>query len=764
LALGRNLEAKLRLWDRICGRSRLALSLTAVVAAAALGLPAAASAAGAASTFTVTGFADGAGSCAPVDANGNSVCTTLRAAVHQANLQANSPTIRLGAGTYQLNLTSGGQLAMGAFTIQGTGPGGPAGTTIQQTDGQNRVIEVQAGPAKLAGVEITGGRFAPGWASGQTWIGGGILAEGPLVLQDALVTGNEVVAPGGPAAGDTGDNAEGGGVDFAVGAAAGSAIIDSTISGNSAVGGAGGVSGANGGSALGGGIAYEGNGALVVQASTMAGNAAIGGTGGGGVSAGGSGGSAEGGGIFASSNLTLSGSTVTGNMASGGSQGALASATKSGGFGEGGGIDEVEALAQIVNSTFFDNSAQGGAAAAGGTAGSGFYGGVNIQGSDAGAAIQSDTIVGNTASFVPDLDIFVGNPPNPYTFTIHDTIVGAGGCDLHTSTNPPTSESYNLDASTECGFTTANHDLIGVSPQLASALANNGGPTQTLAPATSSPVLGAGGQCLDPTSSSSNAPLAVDQRETPRPTPCDIGAFQSQPPVNTAPPSVSGQATAGQTLSCATGQWTGDGPLSFSYQWLRNGIAITGATSSAYVIATNDVGQSLACRVTATHYGSANATSGSVSVPAPVPVGTPPASPGTLQNPAVTLGKVTTSGRAVVARLGCRGVIGQVCNGSLRLTAIELLRGKRVVAVTASGKGRHRHTVVLAVRAYTVKAGRTVTIRLNAGRPSGQLLRRFGQVPVSLAVTQTTASRTRTAASRTLKLRPPPPKRHKRRG
>ncbi len=141
--------------------------------------------------------------------------------------QSNAPTIELSPGTYQLTL---GQLQLGAGTVQGAGPGGSGGTTIEQTDGQDRVIEVQSGPAKLAGVEITGGHLAPAWTSGTTWMGGGILAEGPLILQNTLVTGNEIAAPGGPSAGDAGDNAEGGGIDYIVGSGAGSTISNSTIS------------------------------------------------------------------------------------------------------------------------------------------------------------------------------------------------------------------------------------------------------------------------------------------------------------------------------------------------------------------------------------------------------------------------------------------------------------------------------------------------------------------------------------------------------
>jgi hypothetical protein len=95
-------------------------------------------------------------------------------------------------------------------TIQGAGPGGAGGTTIEQTDGQNRGLEIDA-PAALTGVDITGGHLAPPWASNTTFLGGGILAMAKLVVQNVLGTGNEVVAPSGPAGGDTGDNAEGGG-------------------------------------------------------------------------------------------------------------------------------------------------------------------------------------------------------------------------------------------------------------------------------------------------------------------------------------------------------------------------------------------------------------------------------------------------------------------------------------------------------------------------------------------------------------------------
>ena len=73
-------------------------------------------------------------------------------------------------------------------------------------------------------------------------------------------------------------------------------------------------------------------------------------------------------------------------------------------------------------------------------------------------------------------------------------------------------------------------------------------------------------------------------------------------PTNTVAPVASGIAIVGQTLTTTDGTWTGS-PLLFtySYQWQRGGVDISGATSSTYVLVGADSGQDIRCEVTASN-------------------------------------------------------------------------------------------------------------------------------------------------------------------
>jgi hypothetical protein len=87
-------------------------------------------------------------------------------------------------------------------------------------------------------------------------------------------------------------------------------------------------------------------------------------------------------------------------------------------------------------------------------------------------------------------------------------------------------------------------------------------------------------------------------------------------PKNTAKPTISGTAQDNQTLSASTGNWSGNGPITHSYQWQRcdangnNCQSISGANGSSYRVTSNDVGRRLRVAVTAKNAnGSATATS-----------------------------------------------------------------------------------------------------------------------------------------------------------
>jgi hypothetical protein len=108
----------------------------------------------------------------------------------------------------------------------------------------------------------------------------------------------------------------------------------------------------------------------------------------------------------------------------------------------------------------------------------------------------------------------------------------------------------------------------------------------------------------------------------------DQTAAQAQyAPQNTALPAITGTAATGQTLTATTGTFTGDAPITYSYQWQRcdaagaSCVPIGGATGQTYLVATPDLGRRIRVVVTATNaLGSANATSAPTAV---VQVGLP---------------------------------------------------------------------------------------------------------------------------------------------
>ncbi len=210
--------------------------------------------------------------------------------------------------------------------------------------------------------------------------------------------------------------------------------------------------------------------------------------------------SGNGGGIYNTAVLTLQDCTLTGNQAS----------------GNGGAIDNIGTLT-IRNSTICGNTA---------TNGGGIYNNGTL-------AVTDATISGNSAQSQG------GGIQNASSAAavLNGTIVAldTSGGDL----SGAFAGSYDIIAD-DTGQFSANtsSDIDPANPQLA-PLANNGGPTETMALQTDSPAIGHG---------STFSGITTDQRGDPRPSvDPDIGAYQTQQPLIVVGQTIT--ATSGQTFS-----------------------------------------------------------------------------------------------------------------------------------------------------------------------------------------------------------------------
>lgn len=100
-------------------------------------------------------------------------------------------------------------------------------------------------------------------------------------------------------------------------------------------------------------------------------------------------------------------------------------------------------------------------------------------------------------------------------------------------------------------------------------------------------------------------------------------------PVNTAPPTISGTPTVGQTLTAENGTWS-NAPTSFAYQWLRcnalgaSCVSVSNGTLKTYTLVGADASHTMRVRVTATNAdGSSSAQSAQTAVVAPASSGAP---------------------------------------------------------------------------------------------------------------------------------------------
>jgi hypothetical protein len=86
-------------------------------------------------------------------------------------------------------------------------------------------------------------------------------------------------------------------------------------------------------------------------------------------------------------------------------------------------------------------------------------------------------------------------------------------------------------------------------------------------------------------------------------------------PTNTKQPSIAGYSVQGATLTASAGSWSGDAPISYSYQWRRcnssgSSCSNVGGNSATYTLGSGDVNHTLVVVVTATNsVGTASVTS-----------------------------------------------------------------------------------------------------------------------------------------------------------
>jgi Putative pectate lyase-like adhesive domain len=244
-----------------------------------------------------------------------------------------------------------------------------------------------------------------------------------------------------------------------------------------------------------------------------------------------------GGALFANGDLTVTNSTITHNQADSSGGGLIANGTmtvrdstisgnRAGGNGAGISGNNASSAIVVINSTISGNVVTEKGIGGGGV-------------SAADLTLVYSTVVGNSASIGANL--FVHQATHVFRSSFGSVVAspkgGGDNCGFQFAPDA-TSNGYNFSDDDSCHFT-ATGDREDAGDPLLGALAGNGGPTRTMAPLTSSPLLDA--IPIESCQADGASGITTDQRGVTRPqgSACDIGAVEVEVvPVNPVDPTV----------------------------------------------------------------------------------------------------------------------------------------------------------------------------------------------------------------------------------
>ncbi len=378
------------------------------------------------------------------------------------------------------------------ITIEG--PTGSNGITLNNVGSQRLFTVSASGSLTLGSLTLSGGMAqggngggpSEGGGGGGAGLGGAIFNQGTLTLLNSTLSGNMAIGGNG-----------GTGYRYGIGGGGGG------LSGNGSAGGAGGANGGGNGSKYGGGNGGFGGGG--------AGGGFPGTSGDGPGGMGGFGGGGGGGGGYS---FTSGSGSAFGGGTSGASGLGAGGAGGGGGAGLGGAVFNNAGSVTVTNSTFTSDTAQGGTGGSAlgsgnsGAAGTGIGGAIfSLNGS---LTLFDSTISGNTAASGGRGVYVLGYSGATATAVIDNTIIGQSD----TSVSDFVAATINGGSTNLSGGGNLIRTQSGLSgtiiastaDPLLGSLANNGGPTPTMALPAGSPAIDAGRNALIP------AGIIADQR------------------------------------------------------------------------------------------------------------------------------------------------------------------------------------------------------------------------------------------------------------